>query len=111
MGQPKPETKTEKPKDRIDLRLFNTIIIFDVYTVARTAEAAREGLLSAIRASENPAEPSESVAREITMKNSIRLSWVEQKPWYANDVTDDEFAALKENTTMQLFERFYEKRG
>lgn len=110
MGQPKPESAPAQ-KDRIDLRLFNTIIIFDVYTVARTAEAAREGLLSAIRDATNPAEPSENVAREVTMKNSIRQSWMEQKPWYANDVADDEFDVLKEQTTVELFSRFYERRG
>ena len=104
--QPEP-----KPKDRIDLRLYNTIIIFDVYTVARSGDAAREGLLAAIRSQDNPAEPSENIAREVTMKNSIRGSWVEQKPYYASDISDEEFEKNRTYTTMELFERFYEKRG
>ena len=112
MGQSKPEAKTaDKPKDRIDLRLFNTILIFDVYVVARTAETARECLLAAIRQADDPQQPSESVARDVTMKNSIRQSWVEQKPLYASDVTDEEFEANRPYGTMELYERFYEKRG
>lgn len=107
MGQPKPQATSPAPKDRIDLRLFNTILIYDVYTVARTAEAARESLLSAIRAGESPVEPTESVAREVTMRNSIRQSWTEQKPYYASDVTDEEFDGLKEHDTLQMWARLY----
>jgi len=107
MAAPSLIPKTDK-KDRVDIRLYNTIAVFDVYTVARTNEAARDALLAAIVAGD--AKPTEVTAKEITMPGSIRSSWTEQNPFVASDITDEEFETLKGITTSAAFERFYMKR-
>jgi hypothetical protein len=100
--------KESDKKDRIDLRLYNTIVIFDVYTIARSSEAARDSILAAIASGD--AKPSEVVAKELTSPGSVRASWVDQSPFVASDITDEEFAQLKGITTSAAFERFYQKR-
>mgnify|MGYP001289189670 CR=1 FL=1 len=95
-----------KNKDRVDLRLYNTIVVFDVYMIARSAEAAREGLLSTITGT---IAPTETVAKEVTMPNSIRQSWVNEKPWMALDVTEEEFEQLKGITASEAFTKLYTK--
>jgi hypothetical protein len=99
--------ENEKKKDRIGLRLYNTIVIFDVYTVAKSPEAAREAILAAITSGE---KPTEAVVKEVTMVNSIRSSWCEEKPFVAADITDEEFESLRGSTTQQTYERLYTKR-
>jgi len=100
--------KTEKQEKRIDLRLYNTIAIFDVYTIARSDESARDALLAAITSGD--AKPTEITATEIRAANSIRASWIDQSPFVASDITDEEFETLKGITTSASFERFYLKR-
>lgn len=97
----------EKEKDRIGLRLYNAIVIYDVYMVGKTPEAAREGLLSAIASGE--LKPSEIVAKEVTMQSSIRESWKEERPWLANDITDEEFETLRGKSTQLTFDMLYKK--
>ena len=100
--------KNDNKKDRIDLRLYNTIVIFDVYVAARSSEAARECVLAAI--ADGSAQPTEAVAKEITAANSIRSSWANQSPYVASDITEEEFESLKGISTAGAFERFYLKR-
>lgn len=95
--------------NRIDLRLYNTIIVYDVYVVARSAEAAREAILAAIDSGD--AKATELVSKEITADRSIRSSWVDQPPYIAADITDEEFTALKGSTTLAAFERLYKRRS
>lgn len=104
MGQ---QAATKKEADHVDLRLYNTIVIFDVYTIARSGEAAREALIELIKTAQ--IEPTEAVAKESTMVNSIRASQLEVSPLVAADVTDEEFDKLKGITNAQAFERFYKK--
>src|SRR5262245_37698342 len=103
----KQEAKKQEPTkpDRIDLRLYNAIVIYDVYMVARSPEAARKTLLDAI--SSGHAAYTEAVVKEVTMANSIRSSWVDQGPYIASDVSDEEFTSLTGITTGAAFERFY----
>lgn len=93
--------------DRVDLRLYNTIIVFDVYTVARSAGAAREAVIAALR---EGAQASEEVAQEVTNERSIRASWVDQTPYVAADVTEEEFSGLQGVKTLEAYRRLY-KRG
>lgn len=110
MGTPtKPAAPAAKTKDRIELRLFNAIVIFDDYVVAKSSEAAREALLAAIASSD--VTPMEIVAKETTMANSIRSSKTDDKPLVAADVTDEEFETLKGITNSAAFERFYTRRS
>lgn len=103
------DTKGAKPKDRIELRLYNAIVIYDDYVIAKSGEAAREALLAAVAAGD--LSPMEIVAKEVTMANSIRTSKVEDKPLVANDVTDEEFETLRGITNSVAFERFYTRRS
>jgi hypothetical protein len=100
--------KTKKP-DRIGLKLYNTIAIFDVYTISRDGNIARDALIAAIASGD--VEPTEITATEIRQQTSIRSSWLEKSPFVATDVTDAEFATLKGITTGAAFERFYCRRG
>jgi hypothetical protein len=96
-------------KDRVDLKLYNTIAIVDVYFVARDGVSARDALIAAIASGD--AKPTEVTAMEIRQQGSIRSSWIEQKPFVAADVTDDEFESLKGVTVGAAFERFYTRRS
>lgn len=100
---------TEAPKDRIDLRLYNTIVIYDDYVIAKSNESARTTLEATILAGE--IAPTESIAKEVTMANSIRSSKTEGKPLVAGDVTDEEFETLRGITNSASFERFYLRRS
>lgn len=96
-------------KDHVDLKLYNTIAVIDVYFVARDGIAAREALIAAIASGD--VKPTEITAMEIRQQGSIRTSWIEQKPFVAADVTDDEFETLKGVTVGAAYERFYNRRG
>lgn len=103
---PKPVNKTPGPDEP---KLYNTIIIFDVYTVAKSSEKARETLLHWIQ--NEQFKPSESVAHEVRRDPEVRLSWREEKPLVADDITDEEFEkTVKGHTTIQIFEQLYLKR-
>lgn len=97
---------TKKPADRVDMRLYNTIIVFDVYTIARSAEAARAAILAAIA---DGLDAQEMVAKEVTHERSIRASWVDQTPYVAPEVSDEELALLKGMNTLEVFQRLYKK--
>jgi hypothetical protein len=101
--------KTKPKKDRVDLKLYNAIAIFDVYMVSRDGNLARESLISAIASGD--VEPTEVTATEIRQQGSIRASWLEKSPYIATDVTDAEFETLKGITTSAAFDRFYTRRG
>ena len=104
-----PDKKDKKAEpDRIGLRLYNTIAIFDVYVVSRSSKTAREALINAI--SSGDIEPTEITATEIRRQESIRSSWLDQPPFIADDVTEAEFEKLRGITTSAAFTRFYEKR-
>jgi hypothetical protein len=90
------------------VKLYNTIVIFDVYTVAESNEAAREALLAWIA---EGMQPSESVAVEVNREQAIRASWREQKPLVGADISDEDFKKLEGRTTLQAFEQLYLKRG
>ena len=92
------------------MRLYNTIIIYDVYTVANSAEAARKAVMQFIQAGD--IQPSESTALETRADNNIRTSWRDQKPLVGEDISDDDFEKLvKGHTTIEMFQHIYTKRG
>jgi hypothetical protein len=45
----------------------------------------------------------------VTSANSIRASWVEQTPYVAADVTDDEFESIKGNAVGAMWAKLYTK--
>jgi hypothetical protein len=87
-------------------RLYNTIAVFDVYTIATTGEAATEALKAWIA---EGSSPSELVAVESLREGSIRQAWRDQSPLVAADVTDLDFARFKGKTTAQIFQMLYTK--
>jgi len=105
-------TKTPSPArapGENDPKLFNVIVVFDVYAVARSGESARECVLNWIR--NEQLEPSEQRALEARRDPEVRLAWREEKPMVADDITDEEFDGfVKGNTTIQVFEHLYLKR-
>lgn len=88
------------------MKLYNTIVIFDVYTIANSAEAARQSALQWIRERELPV--SESTAIE-TRTDNIRSSWRDQKPLVADDVSDSDFESIKGKTAADIWAQLYTK--
>lgn len=87
-------------------RLYNTIAVFDVYTIAQTGESAMDTLKTWIS---EGAEPSELVAVESLREGSIRQAWRDQRPLVSADVSDLDFARFKGKTTAQIFQMLYTK--
>jgi hypothetical protein len=90
------------------MKLYNTIAIYDVYTVAESNETAREALLAAIA---EGLKPSESTATETVREGAIRQGFREERPFVAADVSEVDFNRCKGKTTAQMFELLYLKRG
>lgn len=89
------------------MKLFNTIVIFDVFTVGNDPEKAREAVLTAIR---DGATPTEMTALEARSESNIRTSWRDQKPFVAADVSDADFEKkVKGHTTVEMFKQIYTK--
>lgn len=104
----KPASPARAPGEN-DPKLFNVIVVFDVYAVARNGESARECVLNWIR--NEQLEPSEQRALEARRDPEVRLAWREEKPLVADDITDEEFDGfVKGNTTIKVFEHLYLKR-
>lgn len=88
------------------MKLYNTVIVFDVFTVAETPEAAREAALAALH---EGLVPSEQVATEVTRPNTIRAAWVNQRPLVAADVADADFETLQGKDTAAVYAQLYTK--
>lgn len=90
-------------------KLFNTVIVFDVYTVGEDPEKAREAALTFIRDQSDPLEPSTSVAVESREARNVRDAWADKKPLVAADVSDEDFEQLKGKTTLEAHALYYKK--
>jgi hypothetical protein len=91
------------------MKLYNTIVIYDVYTIANSSETARKAVMQFIQAGD--IQPSESTALETRAENNIRSSWRDQKPLVGEDITDDDFdKRVKGHTTIEMFQHIYLKR-
>jgi hypothetical protein len=88
------------------MKLYNTIIVFDVFVVAESPEAARAAAIVALR---EDLAPSEQVAVEVTRPNTIRAAWVAQPPFVGDDVTDADFTTLQAKTTSEVYALLYTK--
>lgn len=92
------------------MKLFKTIVLYDVCVVADGHEAARQAVKDWIATGELP--PSEEVALEIRDENNIRDAWKSQKPLVGADISDQDFEKrVKGRTTIELFQHIYTKRG
>lgn len=95
------------------MKLYNTIVVYDVYCVANSPEEARAAVHRAIHGSPDvePFPPSEQVAMETTAKRNVRSAWEQQGPFVADDVSDDDFECVKGKKTLEVFEMLYTKQG
>lgn len=88
------------------MKLFNVVIQFDLYVVAHDEAEAKEAGLLQVRGD----EPITDVAvYEVQDRRDIREDWNDQRPIVSNAVTDDEYADHIGSSTIQIYERFYEK--
>jgi hypothetical protein len=88
------------------VKLYNTIIVFDVFVVAESPETARAAALEGLR---GELAPSEQVATEVTRPNTIRAAWAAQTPFVADDVSDADFKTIYGKTTDAIYALLYTK--
>jgi hypothetical protein len=95
-----------------DMKLFNVIAIFDTYLVAESSESARDALLKLISGGADVAiYPDEITSTESKMERSIRPGCYNDRPFLADDVSDDDFKKCRGKTTIQIFNTIYKKQG
>lgn len=88
------------------MKLYNTIIAFDVYVVAESEESARAAAMVHIREGLNA---SHSVALEIKA-SPVRAGWQMERPLVGEDVSDADFERIKGKTTQQVHDLLNKKR-
>jgi hypothetical protein len=86
------------------MKLFNVIIIHDVYCVAENQDNAKLAIKAWILAGGAPTSEAALEAREA---QNLRDSWKNQRPFVGDDVSDSDFKSLKGLSTQQVFERIY----
>jgi len=91
------------------MKIYNVIVVYDVYCVAQTPEAAREAVLQMIRGSDEPLEASTSAEPEVTEQKQIRAAWENERPIVGADVSDADFAKLKGKTVTETFAMLHTK--
>lgn len=90
------------------MKLYNTIIVYDVYAVAENEEDARAAVLANIRqAPPDSLRATEENALEVRELRSIRSTWLDQKPCVGEGVSDEDFQKLKGKTTQDIFEMLH----
>lgn len=89
------------------MKLFNVIVIHDVYVAAESPEDARETIKKWLKTDE--AKPTEETALETRNEGNIRMSWREQKPFVGDAVPDKDFSRLKGKNVVETFKMLYTK--
>lgn len=84
-------------------KLFNTIIVYDVYSFAENQEDARAAALANIRDGEQPLAPSQETALEAG-RTQPRAAWANQAPLVGPAVSDADFDAVKGKTCQQVWD-------
>lgn len=91
------------------MKLFNTILVWDVCVIAESEEAARAAVYAMITATEDPLKPSDSTAIEAREERNIRTAWRDERPIVGADVSDDDFETLKGKTVVEAHAMLYKK--
>lgn len=89
------------------MKVWNVIVVHDVYAIAETPESARAAIIAAIASGE--IELTEQNAIPVNAERGLRESWREQKPFVGDDVSDADFETLKGKTTLEIFKMINEK--
>ncbi len=92
------------------MKLYNTIVVFDVYAVAESEEDARAAVMANIRQNADPLRATEENALEVREARSIRSTWLDQKPCVGGEVSDEDFEKLKGKNTQEIFEMLHLKK-
>lgn len=104
---PKPEAEAKEPAPvdttKMPVRLFNVLMHWDFYILAKDETDAREGAIAVIRAGQQL--PYEQVAYEARRERDIRTKWRDEPPWMSATIPDQ-----PEETTLEAFTRLYTKR-
>jgi len=87
-------------------KIFNVIVVHDVYAVAESQEAAVAAVKEFIRNGELKAS---ETALPIHNDRNIRDSWREERPVVGSDVSDEDFDKLKGKTTIDIYADLYTK--
>lgn len=93
------------------MKLFQTIVIFDVVVTANSEEAAKAALIALIRDQADPQGANEVVAREITHEREIRHAMKTSTPIVGADISDADFETIRGKTNLEMFERLYTKKA
>lgn len=91
------------------MKLFNTIVVFDVYTVAESPDEAIAAAIACIRDANEPLATSQQNAFETREERGIRKAWQDERPLVGANVSDEDFATLKGKTTTQAHAMLYKK--
>lgn len=91
------------------MRLYNVIMMYDVYCVAESPEEARQAILEAIRDQEAPLDTSEQNALPVSREREVRDAWREEKPFIGATVSDEDFERCKGKTTFEVFKMLHVK--
>lgn len=91
------------------MKLYNVIVVYDVYAVAESPEEAREAILAAIADAEEPLNPSEQTALPVTRERDVREAWLTEKPFIGATVSDEDFERCKGKTTLDVFKMLHVK--
>lgn len=91
------------------MKLFNTIIVFDVFCAANSEDEAMATILAAIRNPESPESPSEKVAIAVTHERNVRAAWAEKSPFVGETISEDDYELLKGKKTLEICKMLTEK--
>lgn len=92
-------------------KLFNTIIVWDVYAYAENQEDARAAALENIKAGllgDTELPPSTQTAIELG-RQSVREAWLNQTPLVGEAVSDADFQKIKGKTCEQVWAEMNKK--
>jgi hypothetical protein len=87
------------------VKLFNTIVVWDVYVLAENEYDARAGALANIV---DGLKPSEQVARDVGNR-PVRAAWEREPPLVGPAVSDADFAKIKGKTTQDVWDALNKK--
>ncbi len=89
------------------LRLYNVIVVFDVYCIGEENMPSLEAVQAAISSGMLKASTGNSL--EVREVRQVREAWLEQSPIVADDVSDQDFKSIQGKTTKQVAEMLLTK--
>ena len=90
------------------MKLYNTVVVWDIYVLAESNQAAREAAMSMIQGADQ-LQPSESTAIEVRKENEIRDAWRQESPIVGADIGDADFAKVKGKKVIDVYHMLHTK--